>query len=418
MKKFLKILCYVLTPIMFLTLTAFYQANNVPDTLFIRDGEAPRSTSFISFSDINSFASFNIKDFSYTSSKAVINSNENLNKQQVEVSLFGIIPYKAVSVNVIPKNIQLYPGGQPVGVKLNTKGVLIIALSDIDSFNGKTPCPASVAGIQIGDSILKINNKDINSSEELSKQISISEGKGIILLINRKEEQFTKTIIPVKSSVDNKYKIGLWVRDSTAGIGTLTFYDKKSGSFAALGHPITDMDTGTILSINKGDIVKSSIGSVKKGVKGSPGELRGIFENEGSSIGDISKNTKCGIFGKANINLINKNSKPLEIGLRDEIQKGHAQILTTIDKNEPKLYDIEIVKLLHQDEPGPKSMVIKVTDKELLLKTGGIVQGMSGSPIIQNNKIIGAVTHVLVNKPDTGYGIYIEWMLKEVNLNK
>ena len=418
MKKFLKILCYVLTPIMFITLTAFYQANNIPNTIFIRDGESFHSNSFISLNDINTSVSFNTKKFNYTSSKAVISANDKLDDgKQVEVSLFGLIPFKAVNVKVVPKNIQLYPGGQPVGVKLNTKGVLIIALSDIESFNGKIPCPASVAGIQIGDSILKINNNDINSSEELSKQISKSEGKGIILLINRKEEQFTKTIVPIKSSIDNKFKIGLWVRDSTAGIGTLTFYDKKSGSFAALGHPITDMDTGTILSINKGDIVRSSVGSVKKGVKGSPGELRGIFEDEGNSIGDISKNTKCGIFGKANVNLINENSQPLQIGLRNEIQKGPAQIITTIDKNGPKFYDIEIVKLLQQDEPGPKSMVIKITDKELLQKTGGIVQGMSGSPIIQNNKIIGAVTHVLVNKPDTGYGIYIEWMLKEVNLN-
>lgn len=417
MKKFLKILCYILTPIMFITLTAFYQANNIPDTIFIRDGESFHSNSFVNLNDINSSVSINTKNFNYTSSKAVISTNQKLEEKQVEVSLFGLIPFKAVDVKVVPKNIQLYPGGQPIGVKLNTKGVLVIALSDIEGFDGKIPCPASVAGIQIGDSILKINNKDINSSEELSKQISKSAGKGIILLINRKEEQFTKTIVPMKSSIDNKFKIGLWVRDSTAGIGTLTFYDKKSGLFAALGHPITDMDTGTILSINKGDIVRSSIASVKKGVKGSPGELRGIFEDDGNSIGDISKNTKCGIFGKANVKLINENSQPLQIGLRDEIQKGHAQIMTTIDKNGPKLYDIEIVKLLQQDQPGPKSMVIKVTDKELLQKTGGIVQGMSGSPIIQNNKIIGAVTHVLVNKPDTGYGIYIEWMLKEVNLN-
>lgn len=416
MKKFFKTLCWILTPILFITLTAFYQANNIPDTIFIRDGQTLHSNSLISFNDINSSASISNKIFNF--SKAVNSSNEQNNKNKVEVSIFGIVPYKDVSVNAVPKNIKLYPGGQPIGVKLNTKGVLVIALCDIDTISNKIPCPASEAGIQIGDSILKINNKDINNSEELSREINNSEGEGINLLITRKGEQFTKKIIPIKSSSDNKFKIGLWVRDSTAGVGTLTFYDKKSGIFAALGHPITDVDTGTLLSINKGEIVKSSIISIKKGVKGNPGELKGIFEDEDKILGDINKNTKCGIYGKANLKLINNYSKPLEIGLRGEIKKGNAQILTTIDKNGPKLYDIEILKLLNQDEPGPKSMVIKVTDPELLRITGGIVQGMSGSPIIQNNKIIGAVTHVLVNKPDTGYGIYIEWMLKEVNLNQ
>lgn len=416
MKKFFKTLCWILTPILFITLTAFYQANNIPDTIFIRDGQTLHSNSLISFNDINSSASISNKIFNF--SKAVNSSNEQNNKNKVEVSIFGIVPYKDVSVNAVPKNIKLYPGGQPIGVKLNTKGVLVIALCDIDTISNKIPCPASEAGIQIGDSILKINNKNINNSEELSREINNSEGEGINLLITRKGEQFTKKIIPIKSSSDNKFKIGLWVRDSTAGVGTLTFYDKKSGIFAALGHPITDVDTGTLLSINKGEIVKSSIISIKKGVKGNPGELKGIFEDEDKILGDINKNTKCGIYGKANLKLINNYSKPLEIGLRSEIKKGNAQILTTIDKNGPKLYDIEILKLLNQDEPGPKSMVIKVTDPELLRITGGIVQGMSGSPIIQNNKIIGAVTHVLVNKPDTGYGIYIEWMLKEVNLNQ
>jgi stage IV sporulation protein B len=418
MKKFLKILCWIITPILFITLTAFYEANNIPDTIFLRDGEVLHSNSLFSFNEINSSGLTSFKNFNLNFSKAVNSTSNQLDKKQIEINVFGIIPFKTVSVKTVPKNIKVYPGGQPIGVKLNTKGVLVIALCDIETTNGKIPCPASEAGILIGDSILKINNKDINNCEELSREISISEGKTLTLLINRKEEQFTKKIVPVKSISDNKYKIGLWVRDSTAGVGTLTFYDKKSGTFAALGHPITDVDTGTLLSINKGEIVKSSIVSIKRGVKGNPGELKGIFEDEDNSLGNIIKNTKCGIFGKANEKIINNFSKPLEIGLRGEIQKGHAQILTTIDSNGPKLYDIEILKLLNQDEPGPKSMVIKVTDTELLKRTGGIVQGMSGSPIIQNNKIIGAVTHVLVNKPDIGYGIYIEWMLKEVNLNQ
>lgn len=226
-----------------------------------------------------------------------------------------------------------------------------------------------------------------------------------------------KKVKPVKSK-DNQYKIGLWIRDSTAGVGTLTFYDNKTGTFAALGHPITDVDTGTILNVNSGQIVNSSIVSVRKGVRGTPGELKGIFIDEDVVLGQIIKNTQCGIFGKSNLPIKNKNNKKMKLALRDEIKEGPAQIYTTIDGSEPKLYNIMVEKLLPQNSPGPKSMVIKVTDKELLEKTGGIVQGMSGSPIIQDNKIIGAVTHVLINKPDTGYGIYIEWMLKDADILK
>ena len=207
------------------------------------------------------------------------------------------------------------------------------------------------------------------------------------------------------------------MRDSTAGVGTLTFYHEKSGKFAALGHPITDVDTGTMLTVKDGNIINSSIISIKKGTKGNPGEVRGIFVNEGDPLGNIKTNTVSGIYGTSVKALKNdKLNKPMEVGLRNDIKEGDAQILTTVDGEQPKLYNIKIEKLLSQDSPGPKSMVIRVTDSELLEKTGGIVQGMSGSPIIQNNKIVGAVTHVLINKPDVGYGIYMEWMLKDAGI--
>ena len=218
------------------------------------------------------------------------------------------------------------------------------------------------------------------------------------------------------------YKLGLWVRDSTAGIGTLTFYHEDSETFGALGHPITDGDTNTTFTIKDGDLLSASILSVRKGEKGVPGELRGLFVNEKNSIGEIKNNSTSGIFGNSYEPLINpKFSEPMSVGFRNEVVEGPATIITTIDDEGPKEYDIEIVKLLQQDKSGPKSMIIRVTDEELLSKTGGIVQGMSGSPIIQNDKIVGAVTHVLINKPDIGYGIYIEWMLEEagiIELNK
>ena len=227
--------------------------------------------------------------------------------------------------------------------------------------------------------------------------------------------KFNKDIELVKEG--EGYKLGLWVRDSTAGIGTLTFYDEGTDTFGALGHPITDGDTNTTFTIKDGDLLSASILSVRKGEKGIPGELRGLFVNEKSSIGTIESNSSSGIFGNTNKPLVNPIfSEPMSVGFRNEVVEGPATIITTVDEEGPKEYDIEIVKLLQQDKCGPKSMIIRVTDEELLSKTGGIVQGMSGSPIIQNNKIVGAVTHVLINKPDIGYGIYIEWMLEEAGI--
>lgn len=396
------ILFCILTPLVTLMLSAYIKVESIPDTIFIRENAALKSGYFVTLSDEKS------------STAVDTISDKNISKK-VDVKLLGLLPVKSVSVKSIPE-ISLYPGGISVGVKLNTKGVLVVALSDIDTENGKATSPAAQSGIIVGDSILRVNGTDIENSESLVREINKHEGQDLDILIERKGQQLSRNVKPVNVSEGN-YKIGLWVRDSTAGVGTLTFYDEKTKKFAALGHPVTDVDTGTILSVNKGEIVSSSIVSIRKGIKGNPGELKGIFVDEDVSLGEVHKNTECGIFGIAEKNFVNKKfRKPMKIALRGEIKEGKAQILTTIDENGPKLYDIEIQKLLSQDEPGPKSMVIKVTDNDLLEKTGGIVQGMSGSPIIQNNKIVGAVTHVLINKPDTGYGIYIEWMLKDSDI--
>lgn len=403
-KNRILMLCWILTPILFLSLSLSYKIGTIPTTIFIREGQELQSNHFIKYITEEDT---NVSNFIGKSS---------INKR-AKVSLLGLLSVKSVSVKAIPNDITLYPGGQPVGVKLNTKGVLVVALSDVETDVGKVTSPAAVSGLQVGDSVIKINDVSINSAEQVSNIVNSCEGKELNLVVNRKSTTLNKKIKPIKCTSDSKFKIGLWIRDSTAGVGTLTFYDEKSKKFAALGHPITDADTGTILSISSGQIVNSSIVSVRKGVRGNPGELKGIFVDEEVTLGDIYKNTECGIFGSSNKNLVNgRYNKPLKIGLRDEIKEGPAKIITTIDGDEPKAYDIEIQKLLQQDEPGPKSMVIKVTDTELLSKTGGIVQGMSGSPIIQNNKIVGAVTHVLINKPDVGYGIYIEWMLKDADI--
>lgn len=332
------------------------------------------------------------------------------------ISLFGLIPVKSVDIKTV-KDLEVYPGGTPVGIKLSSKGVLVVGYSDIEVDGKKVSSPAKDVGIEIGDLILKINDENIEDSQDLIRKVINSKSDEITIELSKSGKKEIKTMNRIKSNTDGKYKIGLWVRDSTAGVGTLTFYHKETDNYGALGHAIIDADTNSLITVKKGDLVKSSIINVRKSEKGSPGELRGIFLDEESPLGVITKNTYCGIFGSLN-NTFAPNSKSIKVGFRDEIQEGKAQILTTIDENGPQYFDIKITKLLPQDEPGPKSMVIEIIDEKLLNKTGGIVQGMSGSPIIQNGKIVGAVTHVLINNPKVGYGIYIEWMLKDAEIIK
>ncbi|MFT8314641.1 MAG: SpoIVB peptidase [Clostridium sp.] len=402
--KKLKIICSILTPIIILTLVTFMSLRDIPETIYVRQGE-----------NINYGSLLKVNNNDISVLKQNVNKGYSTTIRKT-VDLLGIFPIKTVNLEIVSP-IKVYPGGQPVGIKLNTQGVLVVGLSDIDSQNGKISSPAAQAGVQIGDSIIKIDGENVNNSKSVSEKLNKYKNSIMKVTIVREGKNIDKEIKPVKSDADNGYKLGLWVRDSTAGVGTLTFYHEKSGKFAALGHPITDVDTGTMLTVKDGNIINSSIISIKKGTKGNPGEVRGIFVNEGNPLGNIKTNTVSGIYGtsvKALKN--NKLNKPMEVGLRNDIKEGDAQILTTVDGEQPKLYNIKIEKLLSQDSPGPKSMVIRVTDSELLEKTGGIVQGMSGSPIIQNNKIVGAVTHVLINKPDVGYGIYMEWMLKDAGI--
>lgn len=386
-----------LLSILLISLIALSIRFSMPSTVFVREGDI-----------------FNNKISKIVNTTYEGSNNDSKNKN-LNVNLFGILKIKSISVNKVPAELSVYPGGQPIGVKLNTKGVLVVGLSDLEGEKGKITSPAAVAGIELGDSILEINGENIESGENISSIISKSNGEVLKVKVERKDKIIEKEV-KAKKTKEGNYKIGLWVRDSTTGVGTLTFYDDKTKTFAALGHPITDIDTGITLKVDKGEIVPSSIISIKKGLKGNPGELKGIFLDDKDPIGNIKNNTECGIFGNVNNNIIYDYNRKMKVALRDEIKEGPAYILTTIQGERPKKYSINIEKLLPQGEAGPKSMLIKVTDKELLNKTGGIVQGMSGSPIIQNDKIVGAVTHVLINKPDTGYGIYIEWMLRDSNI--
>lgn len=392
MKK-LKYLGVIITPMLILGLITFFSLSSIPEKIYVNEAA---STSDVVLSD------------------NIFMKNSKIKKDKLQVKLLGFIPVKSVAVSKV-NDLEVYPGGTSVGIKLSTEGVLVVGHSDIESVEGKVESPAKNSGIELGDVLIKINGEEIQSSKDLSKKIKNLDNSKINVDYIRNGNIEKKEIDLEKEN--NEYKLGLWVRDSTAGIGTLTFYDKNTSIFGALGHPITDGDTNKPFIVRNGDLLNSSVISVRKGEKGSPGELKGLFVNEKESLATIEKNTEAGIFGEASADLVNPTfNKPLKVGFRNEIKEGAAKIITTIDENGPKMYDIEIVKLLPQEEPGPKSMVIKVTDEELLEKTGGIVQGMSGSPIIQDNKLVGAVTHVLINKPDVGYGIYIEWMLKDAGV--
>lgn len=394
-KRYLYFISLIMTPILFLILITTIYLIKLPEKIYTKsDGTVP-----------------SIAPIGNTITKIDKNSNK------YEIKFLGMIPLKSVEVEKI-KNIELYPGGLPVGVRVSSEGVLVVGYSDIDINNEKEESPGKVGGLEIGDVILKINGIEMHNSRDLANVIKKCDKDDIKVDILRHGQNLTK-IITLKKENNKDYKIGLWIRDSTAGVGTMTFYDDKSKKFGALGHPITDSDTNETFLIKSGDVLESSIIGIRKGEKGSPGELKGIFINESNPTGKINKNTQSGIFGELNSNIYkNLNIKPLKVGFRDEIVPGKAKIITTIDENGPQEYEIEIEKILNQNVASSKSMVIKITDPRLLEKTGGIVQGMSGSPIIQNNKIVGAVTHVLINKPDTGYGIYIEWMLQDAGIIK
>ncbi|WP_244835368.1 SpoIVB peptidase [Clostridium sp. BJN0001] len=311
--------------------------------------------------------------------------------------------------------LKIYPGGNPVGVKVASNGIIIVGYSKVCIDGQKEESPAKENGLLIGDVILKVNGIEVENSLDLVKELKENKNDIVELKILRDGKIIKKNIKLLKE--ENEYKIGLWIRDSTAGVGTMTFLDKDMKLYGALGHPITDCDTNQRFTIKKGVLLDSSIISVRRSEKGSPGELRGVFVDEETPKGNIEKNTLSGIFGKIEDENQFKNENTLmDVGYKEDIKEGSAEIITTIDEYGPKRYTIEIEKVLNQTEPGSKSMLIRVTDKRLLDKTGGIVQGMSGSPIIQNEKIVGAVTHVLVNKPEMGYGIYIEWMLREAGL--
>ena len=331
-----------------------------------------------------------------------------IGKVNFSLNLFNLIPLKNIDVNVIPKT-TVVPMGNAIGMKLYTAGVLVVGMSEIE---GKKPYENS--GIKEGDRIVQINQNQIDNTDDLMEAVNQSNGNKISLQYVRDEKTITTSIKPVKNS-SNEYKIGLWVRDAAAGVGTLTFYEPASRMFATLGHGIMDIDTLDLIKIANGELVTTNILSITKGTKGNPGEIRGTIE-AGHTIGNISKNTKFGVFGTMNKTpyLTVSDENAMQVALREEIKTDKAQIICELENGKKEYYDIEIQKVFVNNNKDNKSMLIKITDLKLLKKTGGIIQGMSGAPIIQNGKFVGAVTHVLVNDPTIGYGVFADIMLKQM----
>ncbi len=333
------------------------------------------------------------------------------------VAAAGILKLRqehAVSVPVVTEKV-LVPGGQSVGVKMDVRGVLIVGLEEIDSQDGESINPGLLSGLQIGDTIMEINGTPVYRAEEVQELVNSIQDT-VKLKIKRNDEILRIKINPVCAAEDGLYKLGVWVKDKTAGIGTLTYYDPVNSTFGALGHGIVDPETNSILSVETGLLLESQVQEVNEGKNGEPGEIKGIFYHTSDPLGSLAYNNGFGVFGIAYHPIENPlYNKPLAIGTREQVELGDAYILSTLSNNEIRRFDIEIEKVEEQDSPEGKGMVIKVTDEELLEESGGIVQGMSGSPIIQNDRIIGAVTHVFVNDPQRGYGVFIEWMLAESN---
>lgn len=328
-------------------------------------------------------------------------------ESQLTVSLLGV-PLRRVAVAVTPEK-RLIPGGMTIGVAMRTSGVLVVGTGGLADGSS----PAASSGLRAGDVLVNVNGEEVNSASQLTSIIAAAGTAPLPVEYLRDGVRMHTQLTPQLDKATGTLRMGAWVRDSTAGVGTMSFYDADTGRYAALGHAITDGDTGQVLSVSEGQILRADVVAVQKGERGQPGELKGSFMQQREAIGGIDVNTGLGIYGTLTQQPVNPlYPDGLPIGRRSGVHTGPASILSTVDGNGVQEYAIEITRVARQERPAAKSMVLRVTDERLLSATGGIVQGMSGSPIIQDGRIIGAVTHVFVSDPTQGYGLYIDWMLE------
>ena len=324
-----------------------------------------------------------------------------------ELRLFGVIPVKTVLRTAVPQE-TVYLGGEPFGIRMLIAGAMVVSLSNVPSAYGAV-CPAERAGVEVGDVIRAVNGTPVTGNASIQQAVADSGGRPVTVSLTRDDTELTMVVQPVYSAATNRWQTGMWVRDSTAGIGTVTYYTLTaagSAGFAGLGHAVCDADTGELMPLASGDVIPVNVTEVIPGTAGRPGELRGVFDTE-HSIGSLLCNTACGVFGS--MDAIPAHSAAVPVAYSQNIRRGEAYLYTTLHGTEPQAYTVEIEEVRRRD-PALRDMIIRVTDETLLAETGGIVQGMSGSPIMQDGKLVGAVTHVFVKDPTRGYGIFAENM--------
>lgn len=376
--------------------------------------------SFIVFGNIvlpDKIEAYSTKKIEYKSVYSVENNssylvdyqnNSKVSPVENDIKLLGIIPVKTTSIiQSKPKKVSV--SGESFGIKLYTDGVIIVGIRDVETDKGKCN-PAKEAGLEKGDIIIEINGKKVYSADSVTDILNDNNGKDYKITVKRNGNYKEFLLKPAYSSSQGCYKVGLWVRDSTAGVGTITYYDKSNNTVSALGHPITDVDTNEIMPILDGEAVRATVTKIYKSKAGEAGSLCCEFTND--IIGTLKKNCQSGIYGKYTCTL--KNTYEYEVASPNEIVRGPVQILCTIDSGNAKFYNAQISRISYRENKKGKNMVVKITDERLLEKTGGIVQGMSGSPIIQNGKLVGALTHVIVDSPEKGYAIFAQDMVDEL----
>ena len=385
----------LMTVVLFLLAALVYGFYAVPDEI-VTQSSKPTNVSYI-------------YTLTYEDNLSLSRNKEEKQRDtyNVNVSFLNIIPVKNSSLKVSERDYVAI-SGELFGIRLFTEGIIVVGVDEVQTAKGKVN-PSKDAGLQKGDVIVSIDSQKMRSCSQVSEIIENSGGKAMKLQIRRKDKVFFTDFKAAYSESEGKYKAGIWIRDSAAGIGTMTFLDTESGMFASLGHGVCDIDTGEILPVYEGDVVNATVNGCYMGQRGKAGELCGVFSSE--SKGVLYLNCQCGVYGKMNEKLTAENLYP--VAFNDEVQKGKAQIVSTVDETGPQVFDIEITKISKDNSEG-KNLVIKVVDEKLLSKTGGIVQGMSGSPIIQNGMLVGAVTHVFINDPTQGYAIFSRTMLQQL----
>lgn len=410
------ILSFFLSFTVLMTLIIIDTNNAVPEKISLRQGDV-FSCQLSSFVQTGSNQLQNQLAVSGSGTRRLVADNggnlavntQNPGVYEFDLSLFGIVPIKSVSVEV-QQPLELAVGGNLIGLRMDTDGVAVVGLSYVIGKDNQRSTPLEDAGLAVGDRILTMNGQQVNSIDELEKIVSQSEGTAIQVDYVRDNQSLSTSIQPTLCA-DGSYKIGAWVRDSTAGIGTMTFYNPENNTFGALGHAITDVDTGMPIKISDGNVLHCTINSVSKSERGTPGEIHGGLDRS-YVMGKIYGNCGSGIFGTMEAAPEGSGSMVLPVASKFSVSTGPATILCSLDGTRVKEYQIHIEKT-NTNSDSTKGLVIEITDPELLKETGGIVQGMSGSPIIQNGRLVGAVTHVFINNPTKGYGIFIENMLDD-----